>query len=207
MSIHPSSVVEIPGYQGGGCTVKKDSLFRVIDVEGMQIADLFVLSATDVSEYLSPAWTKNAIFRMVPRPGDQLYSNRFRPLLTMTDDTSPGIHDMQFAPCDQTFFEMHGNGAGHANCKDNFFAAIADLGIQCDVLPDPVNLFQNTPANSAGELQNLQSVSRPGDYVEFRAEMDAVVIVTACSVDITLGGISPIGGESTPLRIEVFTQY
>lgn len=206
MTREPVDVVEIAGYRGGGCVVHKGAGFRIVDVEGSQIVDLFVLSASDSSEYLSPACTRNAIFRMVPKPGDQLYSNQFRPLATIIEDTSPGVHDMQFAPCDSVFFEMYGNGGNHANCKDNFFAAIAHLGVHCGNIPDPVNLFQNTPVDSEGQFSNLQSVSKPGDYVEFRAEMDLIVVATACSVDIPLDGVSPIGGKSTPVRIETFVE-
>jgi uncharacterized protein YcgI (DUF1989 family) len=46
--------------------------------------------------------------------------------------------------------------------------------------------------------------SKPGDYVEFRAEMDLIVVLTACSADITFDGVEPIGGKSTPLTIEIY---
>jgi uncharacterized protein YcgI (DUF1989 family) len=63
-----------------------------------------------------------------------------------------------------------------------------------------VNLFQNTPVGPDGELIVGRSPTAPGDYVEFRAELDLFLVLTACSYD--LDEIF-IGGESTPLRLQV----
>ena len=112
--------VDIPGYQGRALRIDKDCVFRIIDVEGCQIADMFTLSAADISEYFSPALTRQVIFRLTPRPGDILYSNRRRPMLTFLQDTSPGRHDMAFAPCDPGFYVALGADDSHPNCRDNF---------------------------------------------------------------------------------------
>ncbi len=99
-----SRTVDIPGYQGRATAIEKDVSFRVVDVEGCQIADMFVINADDLSEFFSPALTKQVIFRTVARPGDYIYSNRRRPMLTFLEDNSPGPHDMSFAPCDPGFY-------------------------------------------------------------------------------------------------------
>ena len=195
--------IEIPGYEGRAVRLDKGCVFRVIDVQGCQIADMFTLSFADISEYFSPALTRQVIFRLTPRPGDILYSNRRRPMLTFLDDTSPGCHDMAFAPCDPGFYVALGADGSHPNCRDNFYRAIEALGLSMEPPPDPFNLFQNTTPKEDGDFRVGQTLSQADDYAEFRAEMDVVIVVTACSVDLMVEGIEPICGKSTPLRIQV----
>ena len=197
------TTIDIPGYQGRAARLEQGCTFRVIDVEGCQIADMFVLSADDTSEVFSPALTRQVIFRLTPKPGDFIYSNRRRPMLTFLDDTSPGRHDMAFAPCDPGFYIDLGADASHPNCRDNFYQAISELDMDIEPPPDPFNLFQNTVPKVDGDFACGQTLSKAGDYVEFKVEMDVIVVVTACSVDLPIEGIEPIGGKSTPLRIQV----
>ena len=197
------AAIDIPGYEGRAVRIGQGGIFRVIDVEGCQIADMFILSADNPHEYFSPALTRQVIFRLTPRPGDLLYSNRRRPMLTFLDDTSPGRHDMAFAPCDPGFYVDLGADASHPNCRDNFYRAIGELDISIEPPPDPFNLFQNTVPGADGNFIVGQTLSKAGDYVEFRTEMDVIVVVTACSADLPFDGIEPIAGKSTPLRIQV----
>lgn len=195
--------IDIPGYEGRAIRLDQGCTFRVIDVEGCQIADMFTLSAADISEYFSPALTRQVIFRLTPRPGDILYSNRRRPMLTFLHDTSPGRHDMAFAPCDPGFYVALGANDSHPNCRDNFYRAMGALNLSVEPPPDPFNLFQNTVPKEDGDFAVGQTLSKAGEYVEFRTEMDVIVVVTACSADLPFDGIEPICGKSTPLRIQV----
>ena len=197
------AAIDIPGYEGRAVRIGQGGIFRVIDVEGCQIADMFILSADNPHEYFSPALTRQVIFRLTPKPGNLLYSNRRRPMLTFLDDTSPGRHDMAFAPCDPGFYVDLGSDASHPNCRDNFYRAIGELDIRIEPPPDPFNLFQNTVPGADGDFIVGQTLSKAGDYVEFRTEMDVIVVVTACSADLPFDGIEPIAGKSTPLRIQV----
>ena len=197
------STFEIPGYEGRAFRVAQSGVFRIVDAEGCQIGDLFVLSADDIGEVFSPAMTRQVLFRLTPKPGDMLYSNRRRPMLSFVDDTSPGRHDMAFAPCDPGFYEDLGAEAPHPNCRDNFQRAMRDLDLQVDIPPDPFNLFQNTVPKADGDFEVGVTVTKPGDYVEFRAEMDVIVVVTACSADLPIDGVHPLGGRSTPLHVEI----
>ncbi|MBT7952946.1 MAG: urea carboxylase-associated family protein [Gammaproteobacteria bacterium] len=197
-----NTTIDIPGYEGRATRLEKNNTFRVIDMEGCQIADMFVISAEDNSEFFSPALTKQVIFRTVAKPGDYIYSNRRRPMLTFLNDTSPGPHDMSFAPCDPGFYIDLGGDASHPNCRDNFYKAIGELDITIEPPPDPFNLFQNTVPKANGDFEVGKTLSKAGDYVEFRAEMDVIIVITACSVDLPVEGIDALGGKSTPLRIQ-----
>jgi len=195
--------IHVPGYEGRAARVPAGASLTITDLEGCQIGDLFVLAAVDPAEYLSPAITRLVNFTPFPRPGESFYSNRRRALLTLVADHSPGSHDMTFAPCDREIYRGLGAGDDHPNCRDNFFRAIAEFGLRPSNPPDPINVFQNTPLDAAGNYVIGVTRTRPGDSVQFRAECDLVVVLTACSVDIPFVGVQPNGGRSTPLRLDI----
>ena len=109
---------------------------------------------------------------------------------------------MAFAPCDPGFYVDLEADASHPNCRDNFYRAISELNLSMEPPPDPFNLFQNTVPKENGDYAVGPTLSKAGDYVEFRTEMDVFVVVTACSADLPFDGVEPIGGKSTPLRID-----
>jgi uncharacterized protein len=105
---------------------------------------------------------------------------------------------MLFPPCDRWMYECRGL-PDHPNCRDNFLAAAASAGLALPVVPDPVNLFQNSAPRSDGTLAIGVAASSPGDSISFIARRDLVVILTACSVDYP-----PLNqGRCSPLRIEI----
>ena len=108
---------------------------------------------------------------------------------------------MLFAPCDQGLYEEVGWKGPHRNCRNNYLTAAREAGIKHTFVPDPVNIFQNTPSLVDGVLLSELTPTKPGDYLVLRADLDLVLILTACSVDIGLN--QPNGVKSTPLRIEV----
>lgn len=203
MSSSAALSIVVPGYEGRAVRVPAGAALTITDLEGCQIGDLFVLAATDPLEPLSPAVTRLVNFTPFPRRGECFYSTRRRPLLRLEEDASPGPHDMTFAPCDREIYMALGAGDDHPNCRDNFFHAIATLGIRLDVHPDPINVFQNTPIGIDGQYTIGVTRTRPGDWVRFRAECDLVVVLTACSVDIPFEGVQPNCGRSTPLQLDI----
>jgi uncharacterized protein len=105
---------------------------------------------------------------------------------------------MLFPPCDRWMYQSRGL-PGHPNCRDNFLAALASVGLSLPVVPDPVNLFQNSVPQPGGALAIGVAASRPGDAVSFCAQRDAVFVLTACSVDYP-----PLNaGRCGPLQIQI----
>jgi uncharacterized protein YcgI (DUF1989 family) len=196
------TIVEVPGYSGRFVVVERGGRIRITDVCGTQIGDLFALARENDHEFLSASVTRSVTWRMFPAIGQSFYSTLRRPILTLLEDHSPGIHDMLFSPCDQPMYEELGVKGPHANCRDNYLAAAREAGVRHTFVPDPVNLFQNTPSDGNAGLMSKVTPTKAGDHVVLRAEQDIVLILTACSVDIGLN--QPNGGKSTPLRIEVF---
>lgn len=192
---------DIAPQSGGWVEVKQGNLIRIIDVEGMQVADMFAVSSTDKREWLSPEHTRAGTSRLFPKVGQSFFTNRYRPILTLVEDRSPGVHDMLFRSCDPLMYEQLGVVGHHPNCHENFQQAAAQANWRPPEVPDPVNFFQNTPVNAQGELEIQTALSKAGDAVTLRAEMDLVMVVTACSMDTP-----PINGERcTGIRIEVLS--
>jgi uncharacterized protein len=197
-STNTSAHVVVPAGAGRAVWVRRGEHLRVVDVEGGQVGDLFAFAAGDPREHLSASHTRTSTSRLFPRIGDHFMTNRRRPILTLVDDTSPGVHDMLIAACDPARYTALGV-AGHASCADNLRNALAYIGLPVDVVPQPVNLFMNIPVGADGDLRWLPAVSRPGDAVMFVAAMDCVVVVSACPMDL-----NSINGERlTPLALHV----
>jgi uncharacterized protein YcgI (DUF1989 family) len=191
--------VNVPGYEGRFVRARKDQSIRVTDLEGTQIGDMFCHAADESTHYLSTSITRLVARRLFPRVGEYFYSNRHQPILEFVEDNSPGLHDLLMAPCDSDMYAERGFD-NHANCKDNYIATAKSAGLDGDVVPDPVNIFQVTPVHPDGRITVERTQTKAGDNVVFRAVLDVIFIITACSSDT--GDIN--GGESTSLSIEVF---
>lgn len=169
-------------------TVLRDGqTLRIANVQGKQVADFLAFNAGDLTEALSTMHTIVSIGRLFPTIGDQLRTNRRRPMLEVTRDDT-GRHDMIIAACDPWRYEYDFGVTGHRNCSDNFIEALRQWGIQRHQLPQPVNLFQNM-SYPDGQVKFGESLAKPGDAVELRALMDVVVAVSACPMDL-----NPISG-------------
>lgn len=191
--------IDVPAREGRGVRVAAGQRFRVIDVEGGQVADTFAFRADDVSEYHSAEHTRVHVSRLFPRPGEHFVSNRRRPILLLEEDATPGIHDMLCAACDPERYTGLGVDGWHASCRENLERAMAELGIDRIEIPQPINLFMNIPVGTDGALGWEPAPTRAGDSVTLRAEMDCFVVVSACPQDIV-----PINDKDpTPIAIEL----
>ena len=200
MAVRISGPVREIGSQSGGWTeVGEGQLVRIIDSEGAQIADTFAVARADHGEWLSARHTRAGNRRLFPGAGQAFFSNRLRPILTLVTDTSPGVHDMLWMSCDPLLYAAMGVKGHHPNCHDNFLRAAAEAGWNPSQVPDPVHFFQNTTVTALGELETATALSGAGDAVTLRAEIDLILVVTACSFDL-----APINGERcTGVRLEV----
>jgi hypothetical protein len=171
---------------------------RIINTHGGQVVDTWALATADVSEYLSMEHTRTSLSKLVPGAGDHLYSSCRRPLLTLVEDTSPGVHDTLIAACDRERYRMLGADGYHANCADNFRRALSLRGVHPDHVPSPLNLFMNIAWREDGGLEFLASPARAGDWVTLKAVTDVTVVLSACPMDlnpINTGGPQDVGLE------------
>jgi uncharacterized protein YcgI (DUF1989 family) len=183
--------IDVPARGGRAVRVEAGRSFRVVDLEGGQVGDLFAFCLDDLGEYLSAEHTRAELFRLFPRVGESFVSNLRRPILLFEADTSPGFHDMLFAACDAARYASLGAPAGHAACAENLQVALAELGLGPVAVPQPVNLFENIPVRPDGSLDWQATATAAGDYVQLRAERDCVVVVSACPYDLVATHTAP----------------
>jgi uncharacterized protein YcgI (DUF1989 family) len=176
--------VIVPAYSGRAVELARRQVLRVVDREGAQIADLVAVRRDDHAEVLDTTRTRNMLGRSVLKSGDRLFTNYRRPAFVLVRD-DVGRHDFSFAACDKLRYELDFGVADHPNCLDNLTAALAPYGFEWWRVPNPVNVFQNTPLQPDGTFGRGPALSHPGDCVELLALMDLVVAVSACSQDKT----------------------
>jgi uncharacterized protein YcgI (DUF1989 family) len=194
-----AEVIEVPAREGRGVRLTAGQRFRVVDVEGGQVGDLFAFNAADPSECSSASHTRPHNRRAFPAPGQAFVTNRRRRILLVEEDTSSGVHDLLIAACDPERYRQLGVEGPHASCAENMARGLADIGVNVADTPQPINLFMNVAVHDDGTISLETSPSRAGDYVQFRAEMDCAVALSACPFDVF-----PISRDGTTgLRIEV----
>ncbi|SDN03678.1 DUF1989 domain-containing protein [Allokutzneria albata] len=193
--------VTVPARQGRAVRVRAGDLVRVSTPRGAQVGDLFAFVSGDLTEHLSASHTRGHVNRLFPEVGEQFVTTRRRPVLTLVEDTSPGRHDMLIPACDPERYRQLGHTGQHASCAENLTTALRELGIGITTVPQPVNVFMDIRAAPNGELEWRSSPAAAGAAVTFRAELDCVVVVSACPQDLV--GIN--GTETGPLLIEIGT--
>jgi uncharacterized protein YcgI (DUF1989 family) len=179
------AVIEIPARRGKAAHVARGGHVKVINTHGEQVVDTWAFNRADPSEFMSMEHTRAHTLHIVPRVGDVLRTNRRRPILTLVEDTSGGIHDTLMAACDRYRYAFLGVDGHHDNCVDNLTAALADLDMTSPHVPSPLNLFMNIPWTGQGGLSFAAPPKPvPGSYVVLRAEMDLTIAFSACPQDI-----------------------
>jgi uncharacterized protein len=192
--------LRVPGGEGRAVPLGEGQCFRIIDVSGGQVGDLFAFAAADPGEFASASHTRVAIRKLFPRPGDPVLTNRRRPILSVVEDTSPGRHDMLYAACDPARYASLGAAASHRSCAGNLAEALRGRGLEMTAVPQPLNIFMDVRAEPDGTLVSAPASSRPGDYIAFRVTQDCLVVLSSCPMDIV-----PISSSGiTPLELQVY---
>jgi hypothetical protein len=188
----------VPAREGRAVRLSRGQVITVINTYGTQVCDLWAFNASNLNEYLSWEHARGGISRIVPKVGDKLLTNRRRPILTLTEDTSPGVHDTLIAACDLFRYIGLGLEGYHDNCSDNLRMALMAIGARTTEVPQPFNIWMNIPVGPDGAIDWLPTVSQPGDQVALRAEMDCIVVMSACPQDRV-----PINGpEMKPVELQ-----
>ena len=186
-----STLIQIPARRGKAARVKRGQTIRIVNTHGSQVVDTWAFVDHMLTEFMSMEHSRATFLKMRPTVGDVLVTNKRRPILTLIEDTSSGVHDTLIAACDNERYGLLGCTDYHDNCTDNLAAALADLGLRPPETPSPLNLFMNIPWTLSGGLSFEEPKTKPGDHVVLRAELDAIIAMSACPQDIL-----PINGRS-----------
>ncbi|MFL6463749.1 MAG: urea amidolyase associated protein UAAP2 [Bryobacteraceae bacterium] len=163
--------------------IEAGQTFRIVDLCGNQAVDTFFYNADDTSERYSATDTVTGQRNIYLTTGSVLRSNLARPMLTITDDTC-GRHDTLGGACStesNTVRYALEKRYMHA-CRQSFLRAIinSEYGITKRDIGSNINFFMNVPVTPEGKLTFADGISEAGKYVEMRAEMNVLALISNC---------------------------
>jgi urea carboxylase-associated protein 1 len=165
-------------------TVKTGQILRIVDVEGNQAADTVFFNAADVAERYSAVDTLREQRNVYLSCGSKLLSTAGNLMAQIVADTV-GRHDTLGGACaaeSNTVRYALDKRTMHA-CRDSYLLAVAHhdrLGLGKRDISHNINFFMNVPVTADGGLTFADGLSGPGQYVELRAAMDIIVLISNC---------------------------
>lgn len=163
--------------------IKKGQTFRILDLEGNQAADTLFYNAKDPSDRYSASDTIQRQANLYLTTGTQLVSTEGNTLLSIVADTC-GRHDTLGGACSRESNTMrYALDKEHMHaCRDSFLCGVTEWGhgmgkrdVTCNI-----NFFMNVPVTPEGKLTFADGISAPGRYVEMKAEMDVIALISNC---------------------------
>jgi uncharacterized protein len=197
---------------GAAFELRKGQRLRIA---GRSIVDFVAFNLHDLNERFDQARTKTNQAKIFISTADVLFSKRNNPMLTIVEDTfEEGRHDLQKGMCSRKRFEMVAEGTARRvfaegvdinpkrpedipdhGCWENLSAAVKPWSVAADDIPSPFNLFQCMRIDpESGVMYDTMIRPRAEAHVDFRAEMDCLVAVSAC----------PESGRGQAIRVEIY---
>ncbi len=164
--------------------VKKGQTFRILDLEGNQAADTLFYNANDPTERYSAMDTIREQGNVYLTAGTRLISSECNVMLEIVADTC-GRHDTLGGACateSNTVRYALEKKCMHA-CRDSWMLAVAEneqFGMSKRDITHNINFFMNVPVTAEGGLSFADGISAPGKYVEMKAFMDVIVLISNC---------------------------
>ena len=179
--------------------IKQGGTLRIIDLEGCQAVDFLCYNANDYGDRYAAADTmkinETGIFLT---SGTVLYSVGVTPLFTITADTC-GKHDTIGGCCSNDLNAFRYGAAAGPNCRDNFLSELTKYGMGGKDMAANINFFMFVPVGADGAMDMGPSISKPGDYVDLRAETDVLAVLSNCpQINNSVNDYNP-----TPIRVIV----
>jgi uncharacterized protein len=219
---HLSTIAEIvvPPRDARAFRVPKGHFFRIVSIEGPQVGDLNLWSDHDLGERFFSGKTR-ALHATHVSTGDRLWSTLpyLRPMATITYDTlgwygwdedGAGVHDVIGTRCDPYTNRLLSGGDYHHCCHSNLARA---LGAHCGMdvreaelmVHDVLNVFMCTGfTRDTHQYFMKASPVRPGDFIEFFAEIDLLCALSACPGGDCGADHSSETAKCYPLRVEIY---
>ena len=184
--------------------IENGQTFRILDLEGNQAADTLFYNANDVSERYSAMDTIREQGNVYLSAGSNLVSNLGNTMLSIVADTC-GRHDTLGGAC-----ATESNSVRYAlekrcmhACRDSWMLAIAEheeLGMSKRDITHNINFFMNVPVTAAGGLSFEDGISAAGKYVEMKAHMDIIALISNCpQLNNPCNGYNP-----TPIEVLIW---
>jgi hypothetical protein len=205
-ALDPSAAIydeTVPAGEPWVYEILKGQYFRIVDLEGNQAADTLFYNAHDYEDRYSAPDTIRAQANIYLRSGTTLMSSKGNSLLTIVADTC-GRHDTLGGACaTESNMVRYGIEKRHMHaCRQSFIKALLRWGHDLEKrdLAHNINFFMNVPVTPEGTLTFEDGLSAPGKYVEMRAEMDVLAVISNCpQLNNPCNAYNP-----TPLRVLIW---
>ena len=209
----------VPPRDGRAFEVPQGHFFRILSIDGPQVGDLNLFNAADLSERFFSAKTR-ALHATHLTTGDRLWSTlpHLRPMATITHDTlawygwdadGGGVHDVIGTRCDPYTNRLLGGPDYHHCCHSNLTRALAaarglDIRQAELAVHDVLNVFMCTGFTRDTHKYFMKaSPVRPGDFIEFFAEIDLLAVLSACPGGDCSAQHSSDVAQCYPLKVEI----
>jgi uncharacterized protein len=169
----------IPADGHWGRVVRRGQTLRIIDLEGQQAVDFLCYNAEDPSERYNAADTMKYAGTIFLTTGHGIYSDMGRRLFTIVEDTC-GRHDTIGGCCSAESNEVRYGVKDTPSCRQNFLRALTPFGLGKKDIVANVNWFMNVPVGPDGTMGIVDGQSKAGDYVDLRADMDVLAVISNC---------------------------
>ena len=205
----PGTLVEqvhIPKEHARAFQVRAGQTMRLIEIEGLQCADVAIFNAHNYRETYDPT----ASYLINSRQGTgnaktlkYLYSRppKLDLMFTITDDKVATNWILSGAHCNRKTYELQGVEGYHRSCQDSLAEAIAPFGLASLDVPDVFNAWMDVDYPDEG-YQVGSAPTVKGDYIDFLANMDCLVAISACPMESGLAN----GGVTKDLKVEIYNE-
>jgi urea carboxylase-associated protein 1 len=188
----------VPARQPWSRVIKRGEVLRLIDLEGQQAVDFLCYNAEDPGDRYNSMNTVKVQGNSYVGKGTVLYSDAGMPLFTVIEDTL-GRHDTVYGCCSNPNNYLRYRVRTTESCYSNFLTELAKHGLDRSAIVSNVNFFMQVPIESDGAAGVAADVSPPGSYVDLRAEMDVLAVLSNCpQMHNPCNGYNP-----TPIRVVV----
>lgn len=169
----------VPARRPWGKVIKKGEILRLIDLEGQQAADFLCYSAADPTDRYSSMNTIKVQGNIYVKKNTVLYSDRGNPLFTVIENTC-GNHDTIFGCCSQANNFLRYGVRDTPSCYANFLEILGKFDLGPAAIVSNVNFFMCVPVERDGSVAIAEDVSKPGNFVDLRAEQDVLAVLSNC---------------------------
>lgn len=192
--------VIVPAREPWSIKMSQGEVLRIIDLEGQQAVDFLCYNADDPTDRYNAANTIKLNGNIYLGKDTEIWSVRASKMMTFIEDTC-GSHDTLYGCCsveiDDVRFGKNNNGRG---CQGNFETELAKHGLGAKDIAANINLFMYVPVEANGDVAIAPGISKAGDYVDLRAEMDLLAVLSNCPEALN----NAAGMNPTPIRAIVY---
>jgi uncharacterized protein len=169
----------VPAGRPWGKVIRRDEVLRIIDLHGQQAVDFLCYDAANPGDRYSSMNTVKVQGNVFVQKGTVLYSDRGKPLFTITEDTC-GSHDTIAGCCSEVNNFLRYGVRNTPNCYANFLEILGKFELGHNEIVSNVNFFMYVPIERDGSMAIVDGLSKPGSYVELRAECDVLAVLSNC---------------------------